>query len=129
MSTATRRPGRTRAAYSSFGSYVELAAPGGGCTSTADRIWQVEPNSSDLQVVPPRFDRYIAEGECGTSMASPHVAGAAALLRSQGITDPAAIEAALKQFAVDLGSPGQDVQFGYGLIDVRAALLGLRLGR
>ena len=62
-------------------------------------------------------------------MASPHVAGAAALLYSQGITDPAAIEAALERFAVDLGTAGRDPEFGYGLIDVRAALRGLGLAR
>ncbi len=51
----------------------------------------------------------------GTSMASPHVAGLAALLYSQGVTSPAAIEAALKQFARDLGDPGTDAQYGAGL--------------
>ena len=38
-------------------------------------------------------------------MAAPHVAGMAALLYSQGITNPAAIEAAIKRFAKDLGAP------------------------
>jgi hypothetical protein len=47
-------------------------------------------------------------------MASPHVAGAAALLYSQGIKTPAAIEAALEKFAVHLGTkPGRSAEYGY----------------
>ena len=41
-------------------------------------------------------------------MAAPHVSGFAALLMQQGITSPAAIEAAMKQFASDLGAAGRD---------------------
>ena len=62
-------------------------------------------------------------------MASPHVAGVAALMYSQGISDPAAIENALKRFAVDLGPQGRDYQFGYGLIDARASLRGMGVAR
>ena len=57
-------------------------------------------------------------------MASPHVAGLAALLMSQGVTDPAAVEALIKQTAKDLGQPGHDDLFGFGLIQPRAALFG-----
>jgi serine protease len=65
----------------------------------------------------------------GTSMATPHVSGFAALLMQQGITSPAAIEAAMKRFAIDKGPPGRDDQFGYGLIQPRATLRGLGLAR
>jgi serine protease len=121
----------SRASYSSFGSYVELSAPGGGDGSSADRVWQVTPLQADLrfELFAPRFDHYEANGFQGTSMAAPHVAGVAALLYSQGITNPAAIEAALERFARDLGSPGRDDEFGHGLIDARAALRGLGVAK
>jgi hypothetical protein len=51
------------------------------------------------------------------------------MLMQQGITDPAAIEAALEKFAVDLGPPGRDDTFGFGLIDARNTLRGLGLAR
>jgi subtilisin family serine protease len=62
-------------------------------------------------------------------MATPHVSGFAALLMQQGITSPAAVEAAMEQFATDLGPSGKDDQYGYGLINPRAALRGLGLAR
>jgi subtilisin family serine protease len=60
-------------------------------------------------------------------MASPHVAGFAALLMQQGITSPAAIEAIMKRYATDLGPKGHDEEYGYGLINPRASLRGLGL--
>jgi subtilisin family serine protease len=77
----------------------------------------------------PRFDAFRYDFLQGTSMASPHVAGFAALLVQQGITRPAAIEAAMKQFATDLGAVGRDDVYGYGLINPRATLRGLGLAR
>jgi subtilisin family serine protease len=62
-------------------------------------------------------------------MAAPHVAGLAALLVQQGITNPAAIEAAIKRFATDRGADGRDNDFGFGLISPRETLRGLGLTR
>ncbi|MDX1624032.1 MAG: S8 family serine peptidase [Gemmatimonadota bacterium] len=65
----------TLAAFSNFGSLVEIVAPGVCIEST-----------------------YLNDGYAtgsGTSMASPHVAGAAALLAASGTTDPATIRSTL----------------------------------
>jgi subtilisin family serine protease len=60
----------------------------------------------------------------GTSMACPHVAGVAALIFSAAhynIT-PTEVSNILFNSAQDLGSPGRDDIFGYGLVDAYAAL-------
>ena len=58
----------------------------------------------------------------GTSFAAPHVTGAMALLKSAFPEAPISqIETALYDSAVDLGEPGTDDQFGYGLVDISAA--------
>lgn len=123
---------QARAVYSSHGPYVEIAAPGGaGVSGPSEDVWQMIPNADDLSVrrVAPAFNRYVGGAIAGTSMAAPHVAGMAALLYSQGITNPAAIEAAIKRFARDLGPPGRDNEYGFGLIDARTTLLGLGVSR
>jgi serine protease len=65
----------------------------------------------------------------GTSMASPHVAGAAALLWSTAPTATAAdIIAALRATAKDLGAPGFDNAYGSGLVNVYDATQRLAPG-
>jgi subtilisin len=61
----------------------------------------------------------------GTSMACPHVSGAAALLKELHPTwTPAQIRARLKSTATDLGAPGTDVGTGAGLLDCYRAVFG-----
>ncbi len=129
---------KNHASYSSTGSYIELAAPGGGGGNhDTGYVWQqtfdfrsVETFDRPVaQYGPPRFDVIAYVGYAGTSMATPHVSGIAAMLVQQGITDPSAIEAALERSAVDLGDSGRDNLFGFGLVDARNALRGLGLAR
>lgn len=58
----------------------------------------------------------------GTSMATPHVSGVAALVWSYFPACTAAqIRNTLNMSAQDLGDPGRDVKFGYGLVQAKAA--------
>ena len=138
VSVAAIDRNKQHASYSTAGSYVEIAAPGGdgstpGFTGIDSFIIQqtYDFHATDTfllppsQYRPPRFDVLAYVGYAGTSMAAPHVAGAAAILMQQGITSPAAIEDALKRTAVDLGASGRDNFFGYGLINVRNAMFGI----
>ena len=69
----------------------------------------------------PNPSGYTALG--GTSMATPHVAGIAALIWSAVPNATVSqIRAALDSSALDLGDPGRDEQFGFGLVQARAAL-------
>ncbi len=122
-----------RAYYSTTGDFIEIAAPGGNTRvgGAAGRVWQqtYRASATSLNQLAPRFDLLEDDAFQGTSMASPHVAGLAALLYSQGIRNPATIEAAIRQFATDRGTPGRDNEYGFGLVDARATLRGLGIAR
>ncbi len=80
----------------------------------------------------PVYDQFCFCGLDGTSMASPHVAAAAALLISQGITDPDSVLAALQQTAEKIGGApedGRNNDVGYGLTQPAPALSGLGLNQ
>ena len=58
----------------------------------------------------------------GTSMAAPHVAGAAALLAGRRVSDPRLVQEYLQDTAADLGDPGFDTQHGHGRVNAGALL-------
>ena len=63
--------------------------------------------------------------EEGTSMAVPHVSAAAALVIASGVVGteptPMAVQQRLQATARDLGAPGYDEFYGWGLLDAAAA--------
>ena len=130
---------RQRAAYSGTGAFVEIAAPGGDFSRGGAEGMILQQtyhftftNTFENGVVgfrAPRFDVFEYIYYEGTSMATAHVSGLAALLHQQGITSPSAIEASIKRSATDLGTAGRDNEYGHGLINTRNALRGLGLFR
>lgn len=59
----------------------------------------------------------------GTSMASPHVAGVAALVIACGITNPDSVKQRLTSTALDLGTAGRDDYYGAGLVQADKAAM------
>ncbi len=89
--------------FSNFGDQIELAAPGVDILSTLPG------------------DKYGAYS--GTSMATPFVSAAAALLISKNPSlSIIEVEQYLTDSSKDLGDAGKDINFGYGLIDLSEAL-------
>ncbi len=108
----------SKASYSNYGrAFVDFAAPGGNGVS------RVTAACSTFSVLVPvcRTGTYVI-GINGTSMASPHATGLAALLVEQYGRNPGAIRAALARSSDDLGQPGNDPIYGQGRINVAAAL-------
>jgi len=121
--------------YSNAGSEVDVAAPGGGPDAArSDDPWDaahcrpgIAGRSIYQQTLAPGLLRFaLPAGYYGTSMAAPHVAGLAALIIASGKLgpDPApdAVQQLVEQTARDIGPPGYDERYGYGLVDAAAAL-------
>ena len=116
---AVRYDGR-RAWYSTKADYIDISAPGGNIY--LDQNGDDHPDGILQQsfIEDPRdFDYVFWEG---TSFAAPHVSAAAAMLISQGLTDPDKIAEVLTLSARDMGTPGWDSGYGYGILDVYMAL-------
>lgn len=101
----------TITSWSSRGPEVDLAAPGNNISST--------------------YKGQTYRTLSGTSMASPHVAGAAALVLTQtakcdtdlsGICSPSEVQSRLEATAEDLGFAGKDGLYGSGLVDAEKAV-------
>lgn len=122
-------------AYSYPASFNGVLSVGALVTGTGDRAWfsqindQVDiaaPGTAILSSVAPgaaggEEDAYLTYS--GTSMATPHVAGIAALLRSAHPDWSAGrTRAALVNTAADVASPGIDRETGHGRVDAAAAM-------
>ncbi|HTJ43528.1 MAG TPA: S8 family serine peptidase [Kofleriaceae bacterium] len=109
--------------YSNYGKDIDIAAPGGN-TRSADG-GRNNPGGGVLQntiaIGDPTKDDYYAY--MGTSMASPHVAGVAALVVGEGVTDPDAVETILKDTSrkPTAQSYVRD-RYGSGIMDAPAAI-------
>jgi serine protease len=103
-------PGGTMAPYSSYGKGVDIAAPGGDKTKPGGGVWQ--------DTIDGKGGHQYAEYQ-GTSMATPHVVGAAAVLLSQGV--PAAkVESTL--LATAKGDGKWNEKYGWGRLDLKNAM-------
>ena len=103
--------------YSNWGKQIDIAAPGGNTRG--------DPSGGVLQntLYQGKDDYFFFQG---TSMASPHVAGIAALVVGQGVGNPDDVEKILKQTARKpaIGQLPSDFaeRYGAGLIDAAAAV-------
>jgi subtilisin len=90
-------------------------------TDQADNRVSFSSTGPDVEIAAPALSIYsttLGGGygtKSGTSMASPHVAGAAALFIADGVSN---VRSALQSTAEDLGDPGWDPLYGYGLVTV-----------
>ena len=99
-----------KAPYSNFGAGIDISAPGG---SETGKIIQntIDPSSGQSVFV----------GFQGTSMAAPHVAGVAALIKATGVEKPTEVLDILKQSSRKIQEDPLN-HFGSGQLDAGAAV-------
>jgi serine protease len=125
--------------FSNLGRGLDIVAPGGGTDTALD-----DPNCNSPGTVPgrPIFQITLEGGSLrkfgvpasfeGTSMAAPHVSAAAALVIASRVLGPDPTPQQLidhlQRTARDLGDPGPDTKYGWGLLDAGAATKPLAQG-
>lgn len=121
--------------YSNTGKDIDIAAPGGN--TRVDQNGDGQPDGvlqNTIALGDPTKNDYYAY--MGTSMASPHAAGVAALVVGEGITDPKMVEKVMKDSARrPQGQTYSTDKYGAGIVDAPAAVRkarsqggGLQLG-
>ncbi len=99
-----------RASFSNYGTGLAFMAPGLDIVTT-DRVGSMGGSTGDYATV------------SGTSFASPYAAGVAALVVSRNLTwSPDQVTQRMKDTCTDMGTPGVDLQTGYGMLNAARAL-------
>ena len=127
---AAGNAGNTSKSYpASYGSVVSVAAIDANkqlayFSQRNDQVELAAPGVSVLSTVPTGYAYY-----SGTSMATPHVVGVAALVWSQRLEcSNDQLRQTLRSSAQDLGALGRDNSYGYGLVQAKAAADRMALG-
>jgi hypothetical protein len=131
IAVGATRYDETLSYYSNYGPSLDIVAPGGDLNvdqngdGYKDGVLQntFNPNTKN----PSDFGYWFFQG---TSMATPHVSGVAALLiangnadvNKDGISSPDEVRSVLQNTAEDKGPTGRDNTYGYGLVNAYAAL-------
>jgi subtilisin family serine protease len=118
-----------KAYFSNYGSKIDLAAPGGGDEGNGYDAFRsvLSLRSSGAGDDMTGSGRLVVGGsylrQAGTSMAAPHVAGVAALVRAlHPEYSVMQVRQALRAGADDVGPPGNDLESGYGRVNAAASL-------
>jgi serine protease len=117
---------KNKASYSNYGSSLDLVAPGGDTSvdqngdGYSDGILQQTLQQNFWGADTRNFNYYFYQG---TSMAAPHVAAVAALVKSVGINNAQEIRQILIDSAEDVNTPGWDIKTGHGLVRADKAVL------
>ena len=126
--TASKLDQSFASSYSSYGPYVDFCAPGGDITQDlngdgfSDGIYQQTHDGYDYM----SFSFYSAEG---TSSSAAFVSGVVALIlaASNGPLAPEDVREILKTTAIDLGDPGWDQFYGWGIVNPSTAVQAVML--
>jgi serine protease len=123
-----------QADYSNGGKRLDVVAPGGGADApNSDNPVDQQnchPENRGRAIFQESFTRNVRTfglvGFEGTSFATPHVSAIAALIfatkRLGAHPTPAAVKQRIEQTATDLGPPGYDERYGFGLVNAAAAI-------
>lgn len=128
------------AAGNNYGSYIRYPAAypeviAVTATDNRDKIADFSNIGTDAELSAPGVTIYstLPGGsygyKSGTSMSTPHVSGVAALVLSSDFSlTNNDVRTIMQNTAIDLGSPGRDIYFGFGLVDANKSVFRKRTG-